>query len=309
MDKLHESYLPFSEEIFGKHFAKVKMHKQCVRNENHMVYYEKSIKKYKKFLSSYPNRKGMALNKLRAPCQIEKDERFWTAASFMSIFEKNSLQKRDGILINLLKNSFGDVPPFKDLNTWTKCLEGKLNLYFETSLPSPQKYKKWLKENLKKRQFIPFILDSAEGKQNLEGPTHVDAIVINETNGFAIIIEAKVLSDISVDIIYDTMRNQIARNIDVMLEKNEQLCEPLNRRNPERTLFLLVTPKIFKDNPQSRLYGYKFLDYKSSVQNIKADLPHRNLEELINIPERIGWISWEEITEIDRECCPWLDEK
>jgi len=150
-----------------------------------------------------------------------------------------------------------------------------LSLFFEANLPSPRSYKEWLSENIAKSQFIPYVLASAHNKRNLEGATNVDAILLNPGNGFAVIVEAKVLSDISYQITYDVMRNQIARSIDVMLEKNDTLCDPLDKRNPEKALFLLITPKLFKDNPTGRLYGYKFNEYKNNPGSLARDLPHR----------------------------------
>ena len=46
-------------------------------------------------------------------------------------------------------------------------------------------------------------------------------MLINE-NGFSVLIEAKVMSDISCDVTYDSMRNQLARIIDVMLVNKEK---------------------------------------------------------------------------------------
>lgn len=129
---------------------------------------------------------------------------------------------------------------------------------------------------------------------------------MNPKNGFAVIIEAKVLSDISYEITYDTMRNQIARNIDVMLESNKELCDPLNKRDPDKTLFLLVTPKLFKDNPSSRLYGYKFNKYKTNPKSLSADLPHRKNCDWQNISSRLGWLTWEDFKSVNRNCCLWL---
>ena len=129
---------------------------------------------------------------------------------------------------------------------------------------------------------------------------------LNSKNGFAVIIEAKVLSDISYDITYDTMRNQIARNIDVMLEDNKKLCQPLDKRDPEKTLFLLVTPKLFKDNPSSRLYGYKFKEYKTKPESLSGDLPHRKNYDWQNISSRLGWLTWEDFKSVNKDCCRWL---
>lgn len=185
-------------------------------------------------------------------------------------------------------------------------------MFFEPNLPSPDSYKKWLNKNLHQRQFIPYVLDSAykknkkELKRNLEGRTNVDAILLNSDNGFAVIIEAKVLSDISYDTTYNTMRNQIARSIDVMLDENKDLCHPLDKRDPEKTLFLLLTPQLFKDNPTSRLYGYKFNEYKTNPNSLSVDLPHRKNCNWLNISSRIGWLTWEDFKKVNKGSCRWL---
>ena len=284
---IHPDYFPFTEGQLLSHFAEVRTNGRCIKNVRHLEYYKDSIKRYSNYVKNNQDRRKKPLQEMKFPCQIEKDERFWIARSLMTIFySPNRLNE----LIQIFRNVYGDSPPV-DLNSWQDCLKGELCLFFEPNLPSPKSYKEWLRQNLRKRQFIPYILDSAYGKKNLEGPTNVDAILLNPTNGFSVMIEAKVLSDISAQITYDTMRNQIARNIDVMLEKNDGLCYPLNQRKPERTLFLLITPQIFKENPSSRLYGYKMNDYISNPKSMGVDLPHRN-NDWNKISKRLGWITW-----------------
>jgi len=56
-------------------------------------------------------------------------------------------------------------------------------------------------------------------------------------NGVAVIFEAKALSDISTHVTFDLARNQLARNIDVMLDANPALAAPLNLRKPKRTFW------------------------------------------------------------------------
>lgn len=300
---LHPVYLPFSKDELLSHFAEVKYKGKCVRNEKHLESYIESVRRYKKFCERNADRSNLSLEEMKFPCQIEKDERFWTASCMMTIYYSENRNKE---LIQLFKKAYGETPPVEGLSSWEECLDGELKLFFETKLPSPKSYKAWLKENLLQRQFIPYILDSAKDKKNLEGPTTFDAILINPKNGFTVLIEAKVLSDISCDITYDTMRNQMARNIDVMLEKNEELCEPLNKREPEKSLYLLITPKLFKDNPSSRFYGYKFNEYKSNPDSIGRDLPHRKGYDWGKISRRLGWLTWEDFKEINKACCPWL---
>jgi hypothetical protein len=167
-------------------------------------------------------------------------------------------------------------------------------------------YKQWLRAHLRERHLIPYVLRSDNGIKNLEGPTNVDALLLNASNGFAVVIEAKVLSDVSCQITYDVQRNQIARNIDVMLEENASLCPPLNRRDPLRTLFLLVTPEIFKRNPSSRLYGFLMWEYRQDPLALARDLPHRRGLEAREVAQRIGWVTWEDMQRNNSGSCLWL---
>jgi len=300
---MHPIYLPFTKQQLLSHFADVKRNGVCIKNRRHLKYYKNSIKRYNEYLANNSDRKGKPLNEMRFPCQIEKDERFWTATCMMTMFySSNRLQE----FVHLFNNTYGDIPPVTGINFWEECFNGELYLFFEANLPSPKLYKEWLLRNLTKRHFIPYIWDSAHGKKNLEGATNVDAMLLNPKNGFAVIIEAKVLSDISVQITYDVMRNQIARNIDVMMDKNDGLCYPLDKRESEKTLFLLITPKLFKDNPSSRLYGYKFNEYKNNPSSLAQDLPHRKDCDWQKISKRLGWLSWEDFKNVNKDCCQWL---
>lgn len=295
---MHPKYFPFTEKEFLYHFADIKG--GVVR---HLTYYQQSVRRYKEFCKKKPYRKGMPLSKMKLPCQIEKDEKFWIAATLMTIFHSKTKIED---LTRLFILAYGDAPPIDRLSDWRDCVSENLNLFFEVSLPSPPSYNLWLLENRDKRQFIPHILDSAQDSKHLEGKTNVDALLVNSENGFGVIIEAKVLSDTSYETTRDVMRNQIARNIDVMLEKDDKLCHPLDKRDPARTLFLLVTPKVFKDNPTSRLYGYKFNEYKNNPSSLAQDLPHRRDCDWEGISKRLGWLTWEDFRDVNKDCCKWL---
>ena len=300
---LHPTYLPFTEEQFKSHFAPVKKGGECTdSSKKHIPYYKNSLTNYAECPQGI-ERKGVTLSHIRKSCQVEKDEKFWTASCLMTVFHSSN---RDKELFQLLKKAFGKKPPFSEISSWNDCLKGELHLFFETNLPSPGGYKKWLRDNLRNQQIIPYIIDSDNGRKNLEGPTNADAVLLNEENGFAVIIEAKVLSDISYQITYDVMRNQIARNIDVMLEGNDSLCFPLNKRDPYKTLFLLVTPQLFKDNPQSRLYGYKMNEYITRPDSLQCDLPHRTECNWNVISKRLGWLTWEDFKSVNGDCCNWI---
>jgi hypothetical protein len=301
---LDGTYLPFTEEKLLNHFAEVKSSGKCIRNEKPLDYYKRSVERYHRYLAGKGrDRRGTPLKETKKPCQIEKDERFWVASCMMTIFYD---ERRLQLLQQLFTRAFGEDPPLAGLDSWQKCLEGKLGLFFEPTLPSPSSYTSWLSKNLLKQHFIPYVLDGAFEKKHLEKATHLDALLINPRNGFAVVVEAKVLSDISYDVIYDASRNQMARIIDSMLNENKSRCEPLSKRDPERTLFLLVTPEMFKRNPSSRLYGYKFTDYKKNPTSLAADIPHRKNANWDDVSQKLGWLTWEDFHRVNPNCCSWL---
>jgi hypothetical protein len=146
---------------------------------------------------------------------------------------------------------------------------------------------------------------SREGNRDFEGATHVDALLLNPRNGFALLVEAKVLSDISCQVSFDVARNQIARTVDVMLDQNPALTRPL-RNVPEETLFVVQSPKIFKDNPHARLYGWLLENYHSSPSALGRDLPHRGDLDWGSVARRIGWLTWEDCHAALPGSCRWL---
>jgi hypothetical protein len=155
---------------------------------------------------------------------------------------------------------------------------------------------------------IPYVLDAAarDNARTLEGATAVDAMFLNVTNGFAWLIEAKVLSDVSYLTSFDSFRNQMARNIDVMLDNRSKPGAGLEKRNPERCLFSLLTPAQFKKQPHSRLYGWLMAEYKSNPQALKRDLIHRKGFDWSHLSRRIGWVTFEDFAEAKSGACPWL---
>lgn len=303
---LHDKYLPFEENVLKKHFIEIS-DKDRMNLDQHVDYYKKSIDRFREFEN---NGYDIPKERIRAVRQIEKDEKFWTASTFLTLFYSPT---RNDDLTKMLQQAYGQTPPLKNFDNWNDCLEGELHVFFEPNLPSPKSYLNWLKDNIEQQHLVPYIIDNAKNKHgefrtNLEGATNVDALILNASNGFAVVIEAKALSDISYQVTYDMTRNQIIRNIDVMLNTNNDLNTPLDKRKPENSLFLLATPETFKVNPHTRLYGYKYFDYKNSPETISKELPHRNLdtEQSIDLSKRIGWTTWEELRRINNDCCKWL---
>src|SRR5947209_7321574 len=143
-DVLDPIYLPFSSSTLAKHFAPVGVSLNTA--EDYLRYYQESAERYRAFLLADLAQKPLPLTSLRTPCQIEKDERFWTAACWLRIFYAPN---RVETLTRLMSDCFGSQPPLTGFQEWKQCLDGDLRLYFEAHLPSPTSYKRWLRENLR----------------------------------------------------------------------------------------------------------------------------------------------------------------
>jgi len=297
MTLIDKKYLPFEPEEMQQHF---------LRNaEKQVEYYIKSSERYHSFLAENPELEGIPVSRSRGPRQIEKDERFWTAAALKSVFDHSDSQS---IWESLLSKEFGHEPPIQGISTWSDCLQGDLCLLFEVQVPSPKKYTEWLSQNHADTHFIPYVLDAAErkSKRPLEGPTHLDAILVNKSNGFSVVFESKVLSDISLDVTFDIKRNQLARCIDILLDENKELLNALGKREPEKSLFLLLTPEVFRQSPWMRLYGYLFNEYQTNPSSLFRDLPHRDQSNCMWVLSRIGWVTFEEIYSVCSGACGWI---
>jgi hypothetical protein len=290
-------YLPFTRTQMEPHFL--------VDHQSQLDYFEISAARYREFLATNPETLGIPISVARTPRQIEKDERFWTAATLKTLFEHPD---RDAILESLLSKAYGSTPPIDGLTTWQDCVRGDLALYFEAQLPSPRAYADWLRQNLKDRHLIPYVRDAAgrDASRLREGPTHFDAILVNPGNGFSLVFESKVLSDVSSSVSFDSLRNQMVRCIDVMLERQKAAPAALASRDPDRSLFALLTPQMFRKNPHSRLYGWLFEEYRRDPGTIARDLPHRTSADWESVSRRLGWLTFEDIASHCVGACAWL---
>jgi len=197
---------------------------------------------------------------------------------------------------------------------WQDALAGALELFFEVNLPSPGRYRAWLRQHLDERTPIPYLKRQAKTPgTRLEGATKADATLLAPQTGAAVIFEAKVLSDISAHVTFDLARNQLARSIDVMLEANPSLAAPLNLRKPERTFLVLLTPALTQPGPagdaisKSRLYGWLIPAYQDPGSSLlRQHLPHRDSAELAAAAARLGGASWEDCNAVAPGACSWL---
>lgn len=125
-------------------------------------------------------------------------------------------------------------------------------------------------------------------------------------------VEAKFLSDCDDETKHDPFRNQITRVIENLLCFQDD-----NEKFPDKLFFTLLTPKKIRDKHdawRTRLYGYKFKEYKTEegfnapllIRDInmqKAQRRDTNDWRYPNIVERIQylrlkWIAYEEIFEL-----------
>jgi hypothetical protein len=114
-------------------------------------------------------------------------------------------------------------------------------------------------------------------------------------------VEAKNLSDCSYRVTHDPLRNQLTRVIENLL------CFQTNGQFPASLHFVLLTPRLFLDNPKSRLCGYKMADYQDRnliLGDITAcELNKRasagycfpDLRERLQSLAELRWMTFEEV--------------
>ncbi len=187
----------------------------------------------------------------------------------------------------------------------------------EKKLPEIIKYRDYLKIIFQKDNFhlypnIRQIIERCKKDNNdsLEGNTNLDLFFEGECDGTktTCFIEAKFLSDISYQIKYNPVRDQIIRNIDCGID---YVLNKENELSFENFYFFLLTPKVFRPRcfgPQktseiskfgadtSRLYCYKMLEYQNPAE-LQRRLPHRELTsgQWEAIAANIGWITFEDM--------------
>jgi hypothetical protein len=303
---LHQVYLPVTAETLGGHFLDTSGGKADVHR--HLKYYERSLEYAAALTTTKPRTPSETAKAIAYGRQLEKDERFWGAAALLGLFYPEP--RRVPNLSALLERAGLVRPPWDTSSTWTEQLAGELHLYFEVNLPAPLTYKEWLADHLDERVIVPYIREATTAPRfKLEGATKVDAMLLAPGTGCSVVFEVKVLSDASPVTRYDVLRNQIARTIDVTLESGRG-HPPLDARNPERTCVVLLTPDIFRERPESRLYGRILREYQNEPSSLGRDLPHRALAEggQQRIAARLGWATFNDCRAIAPQSCGWLAE-
>ena len=262
--------------------------------------------------------------KEKAEKNLEHDEPWLTLVSLYGLFgdqKDNKDQKRT--VINELFSEIFSIRNGKSSPHFDTLIGAHVEVY----LPEIIRYRNYLKDVIfNNKAYHPYHdrLDAIREKltsknASFEGNTNLDALISGKRKGrdMHVFIEAKYLSDISKDISYVPVRNQIARNIDTAIDLMTKDGKDLEGLND--FWFVLLTPGIFRTKKyggpihspiasfipeRSRLYCYKMDDYLNP-DLLRKDLPHLDKinggfldsEQWEIISERIGWLTFEEIAD------------
>lgn len=168
-------------------------------------------------------------------------------------------------------------------------VDGDVKLGFEIHFKPPVGYLKWL-SNLVSGHPVNYIrkqgMEHVERGRRLEANTHVDAVI--ESDNLLILVEVKFTSDISHDVTFNPIRNQLVRNIDVGLEEA--------KKKGKHLIVLLCTPAELY-HKKSRFYYYKIQEY-TDINKISEDLECRPIEEIRKHLLKVAWIPLEKVIEV-----------
>jgi hypothetical protein len=103
---------------------------------------------------------------------------------------------------------------------------------------------------------------STPAKETLAGITYSP----HSEDAWVCFVEAKYLSDCDCKVTNDPLRNQLTRVIENLL-----CFQDANGQLPSRLFFALLTPRLFRDHPKARFYGYKMADL-ADRQGILAEI-------------------------------------
>lgn len=220
--------------------------------------------------------------------QFQKDEKAITLY-FAYAIHLLKQEAKDASLKNLLERAELEKKP-----EWIAAPKITLEKYF----PAPTKYCEQLRQSGNSRTFHPvrYVWERAKKVINaggrLEGASHIDMSI--EMENFEVLCEAKFTSDISNSTEYGLSRNQLARLIDIGWQKVD---------SKKSFAVLLITPKRFMNGEKdqnSRLYSYKFNEYKTNPITLARDLQHLDLtlSNCSEISKCIGWVSWEVFAQV-----------
>ena len=155
-----------------EHFAPVLGHGE---RDRHLRYYLASVDEARKYDELIRRGDKPTPAQTRLGRQMEKDERFWLATALMSLYHADGGFGRGELFARLLERARLRLPP--GFPRWEDALAGVLDLFFEVNLPSPGRYRAWLRAHLGERAPIPYLKEQAEARgARLEGATRASQV-------------------------------------------------------------------------------------------------------------------------------------
>ena len=130
----------------------------------------------------------------------------------------------------------------------------------------------------------PKWVDRATDGRPVEGVSEIDIVFwMNRQIGF---IEAKLDADISMKTTYDPQRNQIARNVDCLIE-----------RSSGRTPFFWM---LTADRGSGRAYTQLVKQYRAKPEILSSELSHRSPEVVHAVARSMAIVVWKDALPIIR---------
>lgn len=135
----------------------------------------------------------------------------------------------------------------------------------EAQPKSPRKGSDYdITEHREGNSHIDIVVGNVIRRTNYKGEDQKNGIAYAATPGGSVcFVESKLNSDISYRTKTSPLRNQMIRVIENLLTFQSASID-ITPRFPQRLHFVLITPKMFKDNPNSRLYGFLMERYSSN---------------------------------------------
>ena len=143
---------------------------------------------------------------------------------------------------------------------------------------APKEYEAASRERMKVSALAKHIA-RAQSAGPVEGDSEIDICL--KSKSITLFIEAKLGSDISMRTTYDPVRNQVARNIDCLLDVSGSTV-PM--------FWMLV-----RDRQEGRAYTQLMTTYKNDPTKLSEALPHRDLAILKEIAARLSIILWKDL--------------
>lgn len=150
-------------------------------------------------------------------------------------------------------------------------------------MPSPPRYEAASRRRMLRSGDPDWVARGAK-PEPVEGKSEIDVVLAGRA--YLIFIEAKLGSDVSLQTTYDPARNQIARNIDCLIE-----------RTGERQPFFWL---LARDEAPGREYVRLLDGYRTDPLELAAALPHRSVAAVEAVARNLTLLCWQDLLPVLR---------